>query len=202
VIRVLFVGDGERDAAMLPALFQGILGVETRPETRIWKEIRLSSGGGFSKKLQFSILAARDRKLQGVVATVDRDKAPGRSRLAELKKGRDADRTKHAPIPTALGEAVPHGEAWLLDDAVAVRTVLALPEVIEIPPKEFARHPQKAIEKLISISTRRDERPREICAEIAKHIEHTRCHTAKETGFAGFVDDVRAEFREWVPKGK
>ena len=123
MIRLLFVGDGERDAAMNPPLVEVLTGAEVEATTRPWARLNVR---GYDRKLRFAIRQARDEGLQGVVATIDRDKSSGHDRLRELKAGRTRDRETAPPLPAALGAANPHAEAWLLDDPVAVRTVLGL----------------------------------------------------------------------------
>ncbi|MCH7885708.1 MAG: hypothetical protein IIC01_10715, partial [Planctomycetes bacterium] len=119
-MRLLFVGDGDRDAATVPHLVEGILGLEITDEFRSWKKLRLQPKStprglrGYTPKLMYAVRAARSRGLDGVVATVDRDAEEPRSRLAKLQEGRDLDRREDPALPTALGEANPHGEAWLL----------------------------------------------------------------------------------------
>ena len=117
-MQILFVGDGERDAVTVPALVDNILGSACQVESNSWREIR---AGGYWRKTLFAILSAQSRGLDGVVATLDADKEKKGKRLAQMRKGRDTHRASNTPLPTALGEAVPHGEAWLPQDPIAVR---------------------------------------------------------------------------------
>jgi hypothetical protein len=130
--RLLFVGDGERDAVTNPHLVATIIGTAVLPDTIPWPRLN-QAGSGYSRKLLFAIRKARDERLEGVVATVDRDRSRGKDRLRELEAARTRDRETYAPLPTALGAAEPHAEAWLLDDPVAVQTVLGLAIDIRIP---------------------------------------------------------------------
>ena len=147
----------------------------------------------------YAVRVALDHGLNGVVATVDRDKEKPRSRLAKLKKGRDFDREKGLSFPTALGEANPHSEAWLLDDFVAVRKALGLPKEVKIPTVSKTDDPKKALNKLM------DQSPREMASEhrrlqllgaIAANVTPNRCAHAKKTGFDAFTKDVRQELGE------
>ncbi|HEV7224363.1 MAG TPA: hypothetical protein VGN42_16760 [Pirellulales bacterium] len=132
MIHLFFVGDGPRDGATLPPLVERILGAEVSVTFREWRPLHLRGKGGYGGKLQFIIRAARDAGASGLVAVVDRDKDPRRRRLRDLAAGRAGDRASAPPFPTALGEAVPHVEAWLLDDLAAVRQSLRLAVAIEI----------------------------------------------------------------------
>lgn len=132
MIHLLFVGDGERDAATNPHLVATIVETEVEPATTSWARLN-AAGKGHDRKLLFAIRDARDNGLEGVVATIDQDKSPGRERLKSMRAARTKDRETPPPLPTALGCADPHAEAWLLDDAVAVRTVLQLEPVSVIP---------------------------------------------------------------------
>lgn len=87
MIRLLFVGDGERDAATNPHLVATITGADIEPTAIPWPRLH-SAGHGFDRKLLFAIRQARQDGLQGVVATIDKDKSPGRDRLRDLEAGR------------------------------------------------------------------------------------------------------------------
>ena len=78
MIRLLFVGDGDRDAATNPHLVATIVGTEVEPATTSWPRLN-EAGKGYDRKLLFAIRDARDKGLEGVVATVDQDKSPGKS---------------------------------------------------------------------------------------------------------------------------
>ena len=201
-MRLLFVGDGDRDGATVPGLVERILGAEITGEVLSWKEIRLQPKSapralrGYASKLMYAVRAARSRRLDGVVATVDTDATKPRSRLAKLKKGRDLDREKAPPLPTALGEANPHGEAWLLDDPVAVRKALELPADVPIPTVPKSDGPKKALNKLMDQSPRETatgDRIQELLGAIAVNVTPNRCAHAQETGFDAFSKDVRDE---------
>jgi hypothetical protein len=119
-MHLLFVADGERDHAVLPPLIERVLDCKVQPTFFAWKsdDLRLNRGRGYQRKLELALRKARDANLEGVVATIDADAARPKERLSELRAGREKDRqnTLLTPLPAALGEAVPHVEAWLLDD--------------------------------------------------------------------------------------
>lgn len=192
MIRLLFVGDGERDAATNPHLVKIIVGSDIDASHRAWKELRLA-GGGNDRKLKFAIRQARDAGLDGVVAVVDQDKSGPGDRLRSLVAGRTADREMAAPLPTALGCANPHAEVWLLDDAVAVRTVLRLEPSADIPNVRKMTYPKDALEKLHAESPRAVDSIRDILAELGQALVASRCQHAKETGFEAFAKDVKDE---------
>ena len=199
MIRLLLVGDGERDAATVPHLVTTILGAKIAPETRMWVRLH-GAGKGYKKKLLFALRQARDLRADGLVATVDSDKEKKGRRLRTLRAGRASDREKHPPLPTALGEAVPHGEAWILDDAAAVRAALTVPTDTEIPTLRETGNPKKTLHDLLRQSPRAGERPVEVWADIAKRLDPARCTHAKESGFRAFVSDVRSELGPLTPQ--
>jgi hypothetical protein len=192
MIRLLFVGDGDRDAATNPHIVRTIIGVEIDASHRAWKELRLG-GGGNDRKLKFAIRQARDAGIDGVVATVDQDNSPSGDRLRVLAAARREDREKAAPLPTALGCANPHAEAWLLDDEVAIRSVLHLTQATVIPTVRKASYPKDTIGELHAGSSRADEPIRTILAELAQALVASRCQHTRETGFDAFTKDVRDE---------
>lgn len=192
MIRLLFVGDGERDAATNPHLVEKIVGDEVEPTARPWARLH-GAARRYSRKLLFAIREARAVGLDGVVATVDQDKSRGRERLRELEGARDKDRETGPPLPTAVGCAKPHAEAWLLDDPVAVRRVLGLPGDAEIPNVRHTVNPKGELARLHSSSPRADEPAKAILVQIAQDLDVGRCGHARETGLSAFVDDVRRE---------
>lgn len=192
MIRLLFVGDGERDAVTNPHLVKVITGADVEGDHRAWKELRLA-GGGNGRKLKFAIRQARDAKMDGVVACVDQDKSPAGERLRDLVNARKEDREKEVVLPTALGCANPHAEAWLLDDAVAVRAVLQLDNMIAIPTIRRVDSPKEELHRLQVQSPRAGDLRRAILGEIAQALVPKRCQHVKQTGFAAFVDEIKHE---------
>src|SRR5260221_8370531 len=103
MIPLLLVGDGPRDAIVLPPLIRRALGVEIRCEFRPWARLH-SAGRRYERKLVFALAQARDSDMVGLVAAVDADKdSNSRDKLGRLRAGREQDRTKHPPIPTGIG---------------------------------------------------------------------------------------------------
>lgn len=192
MIRLLFVGDGARDEAILPPIVRGILETETTGEFWPWKRLRLHSRG-YGRKLKAARLKASNQGLQGVVAVVDTDRTDRRSRLREMREAREDERTAGHELPIAVGEATPHTEAWLLDDAQAVRSALTLGEAVAVPPVRNLRDAKGALEALLQASPRRDDAPKIVWADIAKGLNLERCPHAKRTGFAAFAEDVKDE---------
>lgn len=190
MIRLLFVGDGERDAATNPHLVTTLIGADVDAATDHWRRLHVS---GYDRKLRFAIRRARDQGLDGVVATIDRDKSPGKERLGELVAARTKDRETASPLPTAVGCAIPHAEAWLLDDPVAVRSVLRLDTSVIIPNVGKVANPKDELTSLHSTSLRSEEPMRTILIEIAQALDPSRCQHTGETGFKHFVKDVHDE---------
>ncbi len=189
-MRLLFVGDGERDAQTVPCLVESILKTPIEFETRQWFHLH-GSGPGYDRKLLFALRLVRDQSACGLVATVDRDMDSRRRRLGQLRKGLEKDRKTHPPIPTALGEAVPHGEAWLLDDSVAVRDVLGLPASVKIPAVGKV-DPKDMLDGLISESSFASDHMTAL-RDIARAVDISRCKGAKKTGLAAFAKEVKSE---------
>lgn len=192
MIRLLFVGDGERDAAMNPPLVKAITGAPIGPVSTPWPRLN-QAGKGYDRKLLFAIRQARQAGLQGVVATVDRDRSSGSDRLRSMVAAREKDRGISPALPAALGCAAPHAEVWLLDDPVAVREILKLEPEADVPNVRKVKNPKEELRRLQSTSPRRGESPTTIVAEIAAALRPQRCQHSKETGFAGFVDEVATE---------
>jgi hypothetical protein len=198
-MQLLLVGDGPRDGAAVPHLVEGVLSRPFEHEFTAWREIRLS-GKGYGRKLLYLIRRARDHSADGVVATVDADKDPPRMKLRTLQAARDADRQSNPPFPIALGEAIPHLEAWLLDDAEAVREVLQLPNTESIPNVARTKDPKNSLNALIGSSDDVDDLLTTL-SEIARRVRQVRCAHANGTGFSSFYSDVQAEFNAETPRG-
>ena len=169
MIRVLVVGDGPRDEAMVPAIVATVLGRPVEAQFEPWARLHDRSGKGYGRKLRYAIAVARDRR-RALVATLDVDASPRRERMAELQQARDDARSRPDPVPTALGAANPHGEAWLLDDAVAVRSVLGLAADVPVPSVLRVRSPKGALEALMAESPRAGDRPRDVWRHIAVQV--------------------------------
>jgi len=193
VIRILCVGDGERDGVTVPRLVVKILQAPIASEFRPWA--RLSEGGtGLRRKLRSAVREDRLSKLDGLVATVDADKDRRRAKLKALNEERGSIRKQEPRLPIALGEADPHLEAWLLDDPQGVREALNLPVSAEIPTVRALVSPKKALDGLPAGSPRRDERALAVLADVAARVDPRRCAHDNETGFHSFAEDVRHEF--------
>lgn len=96
-------------------------------------------------------------------------------------------------MPAALGEARPHGEAWLLDDVEAVRQALKLETAENIPSRKKTSNPKQALEELISGSERGGDTRIDVLRDIAVALDPDRCKNRKTSGFDAFVKDVHAE---------
>ena len=200
MIHLYFVGDGPRDGATLPRLVERILGAEVDGPFKEWRHVRLHGKSGYAGKMKFVIRAARDADANGLVAAVDADKDPQRRRLRDLIAGRDADRSSAPPFPAALGEAVPHADAWLLDDPAAIRQALQLASEIEIQTVRQTNNPKATLQSLIERSEIETDDLLAILAAIAREVDFSRCQHAKETGFKKFFDEVRHELGALVSK--
>jgi hypothetical protein len=194
-MQLLFVGDSPRDEAVVPRIVKSIFAYANLAAFRAWKEIRLNRGGGYERKLLFAIEVARDAGLDGVVGTVDCDRATPGERLQELRAARAKHHADAAATAKkiAVGEAIPHTEAWLLDDPKAIRDVLGIPSTTELPNVRGCASPKDELHSIICASPRSDEIAINLLAEIASGIEETRCNHRRETGLQDFLADVKSE---------
>ncbi len=200
MIPLLIVGDGERDFVTVPPIIEKFIQAPIRTTTSPWARLHDFGGNGYLRQLRFAMKAAKDDRAVGIVAVLDADKNPKGRRLHELDMAREKIRAAEPTFPTAIGEANPHGEAWLLDDTAAVRQVLDLPGDIAITNVRHAKSPKDALEEHI-LASRHANLPRlEILANIAKALDPTRCPHAKETGFERLGEEVRREIAPLTEK--
>jgi hypothetical protein len=195
------IGDGPRDHVTVPRLVGRMLGVTFRTREVQWARLRQVSGrSGYRRQLLFAIAQALDAGAAALLAVVDRDKDDKRTKLAELTTARDEARgnANLAILPVALGEAVPHGDAFLLDDPVAVRRGLRMGGDTSIPNVRHAKSPKDEIDRLRRESERAHDSILEVLEEIAGLIEPNRYAHPRETGFHRLAEDVRHEFAPLV----
>jgi len=192
-MHLLFVADGPRDEVTIPRLVETILNTKVEVSFLAWKGVRLNRGSGYKRKLRFVLAKARDQELDGLVATVDCDKSPPGERQKLLREARDDDRKKIeiTQMPAALGEAIPHAEAWLLDDEKAIREVLQIAGDQDISPVN-RKNPKDALNNLM-MESGRQETSMNLLQEIAANVDRGRCNHASETGFDAFVQEVQKE---------
>ncbi len=201
MIRIQFLGEGSRDEAAAPPLVENLLGLEIIATFTAWSSpsIQRFHQKGLSKlgrKLMFALARASADGLQGVVAIIDDDQHDG-ERLDALKAGREAHRRNNAPMPAALGCAIPHFEAWLIDDPAAVREMLKLPGNHPVPPPVGMSSPKEALHALYNKSPRAsDILERDVLPEIARRLHLNRCNQRIQTGLQRFADDLRSEFKD------
>jgi hypothetical protein len=197
VIHLRVIADGPRDHAMLQPLVARVLNCRVDSTSVAWREIRLHKGAGYRRRLAFAMRQAADASEDGVVAVVDRDTTKRRERITELELGRDDGRQAGLVMPTACGQADPHGEAWLLDDIDAVKRGLQLPAAAKVP-SPAKMDPKSALERLHRGSPRCNESSLDVWRAIAACIDPPRCRNAGATGFEAFVADVQREFAPLV----
>jgi hypothetical protein len=192
-MQLLFVGDGPRDEVVVPAIVRSINPNCCKADFHAWKNIRLARSSGYERKLKFAIADACERGLGGVVATVDNDRVQQRDGIAKLQSARQDHRCdlSHSQIRIAIGEAHPHSEAWLLDDAKAVREVLGLDSSVMIPNVRTC-HPKDELHRLVEKSAKADLEI-SLLREIAQLVSFDRCTHKNETGLEAFRLDVSRE---------
>ncbi len=200
--RISFLLDGERDELAVPNLVTTLIHKEVSvAQTTFWKQgkhLRTRRfhklGRGYERTLKLVVRQAIDQDCDGVVAVIDRDKGKD-ARFAKLRAAREDGRAAQDRIPTAIGEANPHLEVWLLDDPKAVKTALGLHNSHEVPAvTKLDDSPKNTLDAMVRASSRAGEKFALIAGEIASEIDLGRCNHANHTGFADFADDVSAEF--------
>ena len=190
MIKLLVVGDGERDGASIPPLVQTILELPIQSDFERWPRLQKK---GLGRKLLFATIQARNRKHDGLVAVVDADQRMRSQKIKDLIEARAEMRRSAPPFPTALGEAVPNGDAWLLDDPIAVCDALHLDRNTPVAVVTKVRDPKPELNAAIALSTRAGEDILTILAAIAGFVRIEHCRHPSDTGFESFVKDVRAE---------
>lgn len=197
-LHLLMTADGPRDEVTVPYLVAGLLGEEVRAEFTSWKDIRVRGGakgiGALGRKLLFLMRRAKDRGFAGLVATVDRDKDAASHKLSDLRQAREYDRANSKLTPAALGEAIPHVEAWLLDDPVAVRAALGFAPDAEIKSPTKIRSPKDELHALCG-KCKTGQSAIELLTQLAKQLAIAHCIHAQQTGFQQFATEVERELR-------
>lgn len=182
---VFYVADGPRDHATLPRLVESALHWPHDAAFEAWHDIK-THGRGYERKLAYAVRAAKARGHVAVVAVVDNDRART-PRLDALRSQREAARG--VGVPTAIGEAYPHVEAWLVDDVEPLRSILGHPATDRAPA---GRDPKAELDALIEAAGRADDHLVAL-GEVAAEVRLERCRRAHTTGFERFVHDVHAE---------
>jgi hypothetical protein len=194
MIQLHFVSDGPRDHVTIPHIVGKVLRVTIHATTFGWARLRERAGvSGYRRQVQFAIASARADGADAILATVDRDKDPQRQKIEKLMQGRTEDRASNAPFPFALGQADPHGEAWLLDDRVAVRRGLRLAGDAAIPTVRQTKSAKDALEDLLAESDRAEDAMLEVLEDIAMLVDPARFDHAAETGFRGLEREIKQE---------
>jgi hypothetical protein len=192
MIRMLLISDGPRDEAVIPPLAERILNAPVKAEFKAWKDLHL--GKGYGRKLKFAVRSAVSNRVKLLVATIDSDKHPTGDGLREMERVVSTDPNCQGLVYVALGEATPHAEAWLLDDADAVRSVLRLDQSMKVPTVRQVDYPKDTLDGLLSLN-RGDDHRLDVLAEISRAIEPSRCQHAGETGFERFMESLEYAFR-------
>jgi len=150
----------------------------------------VGTGAKYTRKLKYAINKAREQRLHGVVAVVDRDSDRANERRQALRSARQEVRHMGENLPCAIGVAVPHVDVWLLDDATAVCAALGLPEATDVPSVRGDADPKATLSGLIATA---DLPNLPTLTEIAKQVEPNRCMQRNRTGFAEFVEECMEE---------
>jgi hypothetical protein len=200
MISIYLIGDGPRDQSTVPPLLETITGDSVQVRFTTWKELPLQHGSGYLRRLMLALAQARDFGDDAVVAVIDQDMQPQSQGLRAMREARSKDRQFFAPLPTAVGEAIPHGEAWLLDDPHGVRFALQLASSEPIPSLSRCEYPKTEIDRLIDLSPFSDQDRLENLARIARETNPRRCQHAKVTGLHQFVEEVNGELKQFFSR--
>ena len=192
MITIHIVGDGPRDEATVPLLAARILGIRIDATFKAWSAFR---AGPPERRLKYAARQALDAGVPRLIVTVDTDKDAFGEKLKKLRHARSQDTNCNGLVQIALGEAVPHAEAWLLDDQVAVREALHLPLGTDIPSTRNEKDPKQALEDLRRIGDRGGDPILEVLADIARRLDPVRCSRAQHTGFHSFQQELETAFR-------
>lgn len=190
---VLFVGEGATEQQCLPALLAWAAPSATVGEKsafKAWADIpaRSGKGGPLGKKLQLALQLARHAGHDAVVASIDTDDRKRGERLTELDTAR-----RPIDVPSAIGEATPHFEAWILGDSKAVRDALALPSESQIPAPTRC-DPKTALADLCRRSSTEFRTSPDAMVAVIRRMDLRRCTHARETGLADFNAELTRVF--------
>jgi hypothetical protein len=192
---ILVVGDGPRDSVALPILVQKLLNKKVPFLFVDWHNYSHLVGKGkgtiYSKKVKYFTRVAKDRVCFALVVVTDSDRQEYGEKLSQLKDGRNEERQSNAPFPTALGEAHPHFDVWLLDDCHAVATALSLPPS-KIPNIRKCQSPKDSLTELVDESDVVGD-VSDSLARIAEVVELNRCPHSRETGYHDFSLELKNE---------
>jgi hypothetical protein len=194
-MHLYYLADGPREETTIPAIVRSVCPGAITSLFKSWSDITLAKNSGYQRKLDFAIRTVLAEGWDGVVATVDCDRDKRGKKLGVLNGAREVHRrdTRVPQVRIAFGEAIPHFEAWLIDDPKAVRTALALHSSTEIPNVRDCVYPKATIDELVRMSPRQHEIPDStLRGEIAQAIDEKRCNHRDETGFEAFMDELRA----------
>ena len=97
------------------------------------------------------IIAGR-KGLQGLIATLDADNQPNRIELLRDARREFRNDSTKTQVATAIGQANPELEAWLLDDQ-AVKQALSLSAQAKVPSPSRVSDVKMALNKLIARSS-------------------------------------------------
>ncbi|MBI3819173.1 MAG: hypothetical protein HY286_10815 [Planctomycetes bacterium] len=200
-VEIHLLVDGERDAKALPHIIHNIL--ESKPECRSitsfsprhWKDLRFHNRDkkarlqGYAKKLQYIIDENHNGIGRAIVAVVDRDRDADGARVRELRSTRTDARLQAIRVPLAIGEAIPHGEAWLLPDRHVVAGVFEVdPAEVNIKAKSPKDELQRLGEKKIT-KEKFSDRLETLAKKVRVHVIADR----SDNGFAEFAEDIKKE---------
>lgn len=195
-MKIQLVGDGPRDQYALERLVASILEIPIQATFKSWKEIRLNrynwgTGSILKKRLIFALHTAADENLGSLVAVVDTDKKNPLEQLRELRAAREQCQRKGLYLPTALGEANPHFDIWLLDDRKAIVEAWKV-EDSEIPDCTKSECPKEELDRLFESSQIGINDIAQALSLIAENVVISRCIHAEQTGFADFVGEINS----------
>jgi hypothetical protein len=173
---------------MMEPLLSLLRGSPVSVKFQPWKALRV---GGYDKKMKFAVRVAFDERLDGVVAWADDDGA-NEDRLKKLRGGRN-ETTQTLNVPAAVGVAVPHAEAWILDDPAAVRQVLGMEQEEPVPSVKVSQYPKTTLNVLCAQHCP-GVRVMELLPRFCQALQPSRMVHSTHTGFEAFQKDFEDRF--------
>ena len=208
-MKVLVVGEGPHDQAVLPALVRKLCPQVEPAEFCRWTDVsRFGHGArkGLAGKVLAAILISHQRRgYEGTVCVVDRDGDD--TRAAALEQGRLAGLALvDSAHRAACGVAVESIEAWTLGAREALAEELSLP--VERLHRSYPAGVH--VEQLKESSGKPEHRPKTLLGQLCQLANQTDCgdlrrsvaervdpetlRTACPKGFAPFAESLRSAF--------
>ena len=187
----LFLGEGPNDKLIVPIILE-VHNIEiVQSDFKTWKSIHGRGLRGFKKKAMFAIKLARLDGKKGLVATLDADNQPNRIKDLDAARKEDRENLSTHPILVVIGQANPEIEAWLLDDAEAVKKGLGISSEAKIPSPYRVSDVKVALDALFEESS--IEGRANCLASVARQVQCERSRSPDKSGLRSFIEGAKTE---------